>query len=185
MDVESARCALKLTESPAPIVYLVDDEPDVRDCLQDLFTSVNWRVHAFSHAEGLLNALEPNTGGVALIDIRLPGMSGLELQAQLSASHPSLQIIILTAHRDALAAVEVMKRGAIDVIYKPFSNEMLLNRVREAWRTAERAAEVFRRRRRVRHRFATLSKGERRVVPWLVAGYSTKQIAATLGTTRR
>ncbi len=118
--------------TPEPTVFVIDDDKAVRHFLRGLIASVNLRVEAFTSAQEFLAAYRSSSPGCLLLDIRMPGMSGLELQQELSVRGIDLPVIVLTGHGDVQVAVHAMKAGAVDFIEKPFNNELLLDRVQKA-----------------------------------------------------
>jgi FixJ family two-component response regulator len=164
-----------------PVVHVVDDDPAVRDSLRWLIEGEGLLVQAHASAEDFLGALVPEQPGCALVDLRMPGMSGLELQQALARRGVGLPLVFISAHGDVPLAVTAMRRGAVDFVEKPFDNGALLDTVRRAL-----DADVLRRvgdeeRAAMRARLATLSPREREVLEAVVAGRANKRIAAALG----
>lgn len=160
-----------------PIVHVVDDDDAVRRFLGGLIESVNLRVQASASAQEFLDAYETGRPGCILLDIRMPGMSGLEFQKELIKRAIDLPVIIITAHGDVQAAVQVMKAGAFDFIEKPFSNEMLLDRVQTAVSQSLRSSNGRIRKEDVARRLERLTPRERQVMSLVVAGETNKGIA--------
>lgn len=165
-----------------PIVFVVDDDRSVRDSLRRLITSVGLRVEVFPSAQAFLSAPRPDVPGCLVLDVRLPGLSGLDLQRDLAQSHATLPIIFLTGHGDIPMSVQAMKAGAVEFLTKPFRGQDLLDAIRHAIERdrAERAArqELA----ELRGRYDTLTPRERDVLAAVVAGLLNKQIAAEFGT---
>lgn len=164
-----------------PVVHVVDDDPAVRDSLRWLIEGEGLLVQAHASAEDFLGALVPEQPGCALVDLRMPGMSGLELQQALARRGVGLPLVFISAHGEVPLAVTAMRRGAVDFVEKPFDNGALLDTVRRAL-----GADVLRRvgdeeRAAMRARLATLSPREREVLEAVVAGRANKRIAAALG----
>ncbi len=164
----------------AATVFVVDDDQAVRDSLQWLIQSVGLRVETFSDALTFLDQADPSRPGCVVLDVRLPGISGLEVQEQLAERGLDWPIIVITGHGDVPMAVRAMKSGALDFIEKPFSDQVLLDQV-------QRAIELDTRRRSERaetdgitQRINTLTPREREVLDLVVAGKVTKQIAREL-----
>ena len=165
-----------------PIVFVVDDDRSVRDSLRRLITSVGLRVEVFPSAQAFLSAPRPDVPGCLVLDVRLPGLSGLDLQRELAQSHATLPIIFLTGHGDIPMSVQAMKAGAVEFLTKPFRGQELLDAIRHAIERdrAERATrqELA----ELRGRYDTLTPRERDVLAAVVAGLLNKQIAAEFGT---
>ena len=163
-----------------PIVYVVDDDPGVCQTIRAFVESVGLRVATYPSAEDFLQEYDPSWRGCLILDICMPGMSGLELQERLSEMPVHLPIVILTGQADVPMAVQAMRSGAVDVLGKPFSRQTLLDRVREAIdrderdraRQAERSATIA--------RISRLTPREREVMQLIVDGKHTKAIAAEL-----
>ena len=121
-----------MSSLPKPTIFIVDDEPDIRDALRLLLSSVGLEVETFGSAQAFLDTYDPARPGCLILDVRMPGMCGPELQEKLRANQISIPIIIITGHGDVPTAVRTMKAGAIDVIEKPFNDQALLDRVQQA-----------------------------------------------------
>lgn len=171
--------------TPELTVYVVDDDAAVRDALRMLLQSEGMRAETYASAEQFLGAYQPQTTGCLLVDVRMPGMSGLELQETLAARGVRLPVIVITGHGDVAMAVRAMKAGAVDFIEKPFDNAALLECLRNTLaRTADarkHAAELA----EMIARLALLTPREREVMEFLVAGKPNKVIAADLGISAR
>ncbi|GMR07067.1 MAG: response regulator FixJ [Gammaproteobacteria bacterium] len=163
-----------------PTVYIVDDDPSVRDSLSWLLESENLATSIFASAEEFLDAYHHEWNGCITLDVRMPGMNGLELQEQLDQRGNSLPIIIITAHADVPMAIRAMKAGAFDFIEKPFLDEQLLNCLRRAIKAGGRARREQDQRLEIEQRYATLTPRERQVMQMVVAGKANKVIAADL-----
>ena len=114
------------------VVYVVDDDAAVRDSLKWLIESVDLRVEACANAQAFLDAYEPSTPGCLVLDVRMRGMSGLDLQAELARREITIPTIIVTGHGDVAMAVRAMKMGAVDFVEKPFNDQELLERIQRA-----------------------------------------------------
>jgi len=176
-----------LTSSPAAppsaprTVYVVDDDEAVRDSLQWLLEGNSYRVRSFASAEDFLSEFEPDGVGCLVLDVRMPGMSGLELQSELATRNVGLPIVFVTGHGDVPMAVAAMKSGASDFIEKPFDQASLKSVVeRTLARAGDAAIEQDIRRQNVA-RMARLTLRERQVLERIVAGRLNKQIADDLG----
>jgi FixJ family two-component response regulator len=165
-----------------PIVFVVDDDRSVRDALRRLITSVGMTVELFPTAQAFLSAPRGDAPGCLVLDVRLPGLSGLDLQRELSSAHATLPIIFLTGHGDIPMSVQAMKAGAVEFLTKPFRGQDLLDAIRHAI-DRDRAARMGRQElAELRRRYDTLTPRERDVMAGVVAGLLNKQIAAEFGT---
>ena len=165
-----------------PIVFVVDDDRSVRDSLHRLITSVGLRVEVFPSAQAFLSAPRPDVPGCLVLDVRLPGLSGLDLQRELAQSHAALPIIFLTGHGDIPMSVQAMKAGAAEFLTKPFRGQDLLDAIRHAIER-DRADRATRQELAdLRGRYDSLTPRERDVLAAVVAGLLNKQIAAEFGT---
>ena len=164
-----------------PIVYVVDDDADVRDGLMALFESVGLRCEAFSLATQFLTRKAPEVVSCLVLDVRLPGLSGLDVQAQLAEAEISIPVVFITGHGDIPMTVKAMKAGAVEFLTKPFREQELLDAVRAALQRdrirRDREDEI----RDLRIRFDTLSAREREIVALVTAGLMNKQAAVKLG----
>ena len=169
---------------PAPSesqVYVVEDDDSVCRSLWRLLTANGYAVQCHDSAESMLTTLPANSAGCALVDVRLPNMDGVQLQALLAAHSPSLGVVLLTGYADVGTAVSVMKNGAVDYLIKPISEEALLPVVREALRRSARTQMRLAAEQRVTDTLALLTRREREVMEHVVGGRLNKQIAAELG----
>jgi two-component system, LuxR family, response regulator FixJ len=164
----------------APTVFVVDDDAAVRKSLRWLIESVSLQVETFGTAQEFLEASDPKRPGCLVLDVRLPGLSGLELQDQLTARGVRLPTIVITGHGDVPMAVRAFKAGAIDFIEKPFSDQLLLDRIQHAIRQDTEARAQRLRREEVAARVARLTPRERDVLERVVAGKSNKVMASEL-----
>jgi two-component system response regulator FixJ len=163
-----------------PVVFIVDDDDAVRRFLSGLVQSVDLRVEAHASAQDFLDAYEPGCPGCLLLDVRMPGMSGLELQKELIEQSIDLPVIILTGHGNVPVAVQAMKAGALDFMEKPFNNELLLDRIQIAVAQSVRADTGQGKRNEILGRVALLTPRERQVFDLVVAGESNKGVARRL-----
>ncbi len=162
-------------------VYVVDDDEAVRDSLQWLLEGKEYRVRCFESAEAFLARLDPREVACLIADIRMDGMSGMELQDRLIERHSALPIVFITGHGDVPMAVETMKKGALDFIQKPFNEEHLLPLIE---RMLDKAREAFAVQQEAANRealIARLTSREAQVLERIVAGRLNKQIADDLG----
>jgi FixJ family two-component response regulator len=168
-----------------PTVFIVDDDPSFRDSLQFLLGSAGLEVRVFSSARDCLDAADPEAPGCLLLDVRMPGMSGLDLQNELANAEISLPTIFITGHGTVPMSVRAMKAGAVDFLQKPFDEQDLLNAVHQAIKQDRRARLERDELRMVQKRINSLTSREYEVFTLLVAGMLNKQVAYRLGTTER
>ena len=168
-----------------PTVFIVDDDPSFRDSLQFLLESVGLEARVFSSARDFLDAADPEAPGCLLLDVRMPGMSGLDLQNELADAGISLPIIFLTGHGTVPMSVQAMKAGAVDFLQKPVDERDLLDAVHQAF-DQDRWARMERDElREIQMRINSLTAREYEVFTFLVSGMLNKQVAYRLGTTER
>jgi two-component system response regulator FixJ len=165
---------------PAPVVFVVDDDPAMRDSLRWLIESTGLQVETFADAQTFLARIRPDVPGCLVLDIRMPDMSGLDLQAELGRRSVGLPTIMVTGHAEVPMAVRAVKAGAIDFIEKPFSDQLLLDRVRQGIEMDRQEREGRARRAEVLRRMSLLTQREREVLHLVVAGRANKEIAAAL-----
>jgi FixJ family two-component response regulator len=158
------------------IVFAVDDDPLVRDSLADLLESAGFTVRTFGSATDFLRSERPDLPACLILDVELPGRSGLDLQAELTKSGVDMPVIFLTGRGDIPMSVRAMKAGAVEFLTKPFREQELLDAVREALRRDSETSEL-------RKRLRTLTPREHQVLTLVVTGLLNKQIAGELGTT--
>ena len=166
--------------SDKPIVHVVDDDNSVRKALSRLLTAAGYEVRAYSSAGDFALAPRDNRRGCILLDVQMPGPSGLDLQEKLAAEEEPLPIIFLTGHGDIPKSVRAMKAGAVDFLTKPIKGEVLLSVVRTALARDKQAQSSQEEMRELRARLETLTPREREVFHLVVAGKLNKQIAAEL-----
>lgn len=164
-----------------PTVFVIDDDPAMCSSLRWLLQSVELEVETYPTAEEFLGAYDSQRPGCLILDIRMPGMSGLNLLEELPARGITLPAIVITAYAEVATAVRALKAGAVDFLEKPFSDEVLLERVHQAIETDREAREVQALRADVTARFASLTPREREVMELVTAGKANKVIAAELG----
>ncbi|MFC4274336.1 MULTISPECIES: response regulator transcription factor [Alcaligenaceae] len=169
------------TPIPSSTVYIVDDDEAVRDSLRWLLEANGYRVRAYPSAENFLEDYDPNLVGVLIADVRMPGMSGLELQEQLIARQAPLPIVFITGHGDVPMAVTTMKKGAIDFLEKPFNESDLREIVARMLEQATQRVSKFQAQRDHEAMLARLTAREQQVLERIVAGRLNKQIADDLG----
>ena len=170
---------------PEATVYVVDDDKAVRESLQRLMESVGVVVETYPSAQAFLDGYDRARPGCLVLDIRMPGMSGLELQEKLADEGIGLPVIIISAHGNVEKAVRAMKAGAVDFIKKPYKGQLLLERIRQALELDARMRRKEEERAEVGARIARLTPREREVMHLLAAGKRPKQIAFELGLSRK
>jgi len=164
-----------------PIVYVVDDDPAMRSSLRWLIESVGLVVHTCASAQEFLQTYHIGDPGCVVLDIRMPGMSGLDLQAELTERQMYIPVLIITGYAEVPLAVRAMKAGAFDFIEKPFSDQTLLDRIRAALAQDAVARRQRTTRQEVEARLRLLTGRERDVLEGVATGKSNKQIAAAIG----
>ena len=170
-----------MTDTEA-LVFVVDDDASLRASLQDLLESVGLRVAACASAQDFLHRPRPEGPSCLVLDVRLPGLSGLELQQRMAVGDLAMPIIFITGHGDIPMSVQAMKAGAVDFLPKPFRDQDLLDAVHRALARDRAAHEQRANMAILRHRFDTLTPRQRDVMTRMVAGLLNKQIAGELGT---
>jgi FixJ family two-component response regulator len=167
--------------SDEPTVYLVDDDPGVRRTAKELIESIGLRVQAFGSAREFLEAQRPDAPGCLVLDIRLPGLSGLELQRDLAKTSSPLPIIFISGHGDIPMTVQAMKAGAIEFLPKPFRDQQLLDAISQAIERDRVARNERREVAELRRRHDLLTPREREVMTFVVKGLLNKQVGSELG----
>jgi len=165
------------------VVFVIDDDPLVRGALSSLFRSVGLKVEAFASATELLQNPLPAVPSCLVVDIRLPRLSGLDLQTQLRGSGVMIPIIFITAHGDIPMSVKAMRAGAINFLTKPFRDQEILDAVTEALERDRKRLSEDKSSSDDRARFASLTPRERQVMALVTGGLMNKQIAAKMGIT--
>jgi FixJ family two-component response regulator len=173
------------SEIDTDTVLVVDDDADARQSLEFLIRSVGLNIRSYASAADFLASPDVESAGCLVLDLRMPGMSGLELQERLNEMNVGIPIILLTAYAEVPIAVKAMKAGAIDVIQKPYSQQVLLDRIQQALAKDRANRQRLRDIKEAREKLARLTDGERDVLERLRNGKSNKEIAIELGLTRR
>ena len=173
---------MKNTEST---VFLVDDDQAVRDALVLLLETAQFNAESFDSAEAFLDACDPDRPGCLLLDVRMPGMSGIKLQEELAARGIVIPIIFLTGHADVSMSAQAFRSGAIDFMEKPFDENILLERIQEAIRLDQSNREALDKQANAESRLASLTRREDEIMWLIVAGRANKQIAAELDLSHR
>ena len=164
-----------------PIVFVVDDDAQIREALADLIASVGLSVEAFKSAPEFLERTRPDAPACLVLDVRLPGLGGLDLQRELLRREAPIPIIFITGHGDIPMSVRAMKEGAVEFLPKPFRDQDLLDAIQHAIEIDRVARQERTLVAAVRRRYESLTKREREVMKLLVSGLLNKQIAAQLG----
>jgi RNA polymerase sigma factor (sigma-70 family) len=170
-----------MSAQDVPAVFIVDDDADVRESLQELLESVGLHSESFGTAQEFLAARRGDDPSCLILDVRLPGISGLDLQHELKRGRISIPIIFLTAHADVPMSVRAMKSGAVEFLTKPFRQQELLDAVQRSIARARIQREKERELAELRQRHERLSVREREVMNLVVSGMLNKQVAAELG----
>jgi RNA polymerase sigma factor (sigma-70 family) len=166
----------------APIVFVVDDDPSVRSSLKFLLSTVGLQVESFASADAFLQKKAPDAASCLVLDVRLPGLSGLDFQRELAAKNTRIPIIFLTGHGDIPMSVRAMKAGAVEFLTKPFRDQDLLDAVRIALERDRARREQDKEVVILQQRFDSLTSREQEVISMVVSGMLNKQIADQLGT---
>jgi FixJ family two-component response regulator len=172
-------------DNAAPIVYLVDDDEAVRDALGMLFKSIGIQHEAFASALDFLQHYDTRRQSCLVADVRMPGLSGLELQERLNEQRSEIPIIFITGHGDVPMAVTAMKSGAIDFLQKPFRDQDLIDRIHKALERDGDARKGRAEREEIRARLALLTPREHEVMERVARGQANKVIAMDLGVSQR
>ena len=168
-----------------PLVMVVDDDSGVRNAMRVLLKSVGIQSVLYPSAQEFLAAYDPAQRGCLVLDIRMPGMSGMQLQQQLNLRGAVIPVIFMTGHGDIPMAVEAMQHGAFDFLQKPFRDQELLDRVQRALTRDSETRTRMRHTDRIRERLASLSPREREVLDLVTQGKANKMVAGDLGVSQR
>jgi FixJ family two-component response regulator len=167
---------------PDPIVFVVDDDPSIREALTSLIRSVGLGIETFGSAREFLTRQPPDAPGCLVLDVRLPGLSGLDLQHELAAAQINIPIIFITGYGDIPMTVQAMKAGAAEFLTKPFRDQDLLDAIQQAIDRDRVARQQRLELTGLRQRYDALTPRERDVMRLVVSGMLNKQVAAELGT---
>ena len=163
-------------------VFVIDDDAAMRDSLKDLIRSVGLRVELFASAQDFLQSEHPDVPGCLVLDVRMPGLSGLDLQRRLADAGLTIPIVFISGHGDIPMTVRALKAGAMEFLTKPFREQELLDAISQALDRDCQARDERAAREALHRRFASLTPREREVMARVVAGLLNKQIASELGT---
>jgi len=166
----------------APVVFVVDDDPSVRHSLKFLISTVGLHVEPFDSAEAALQKLRPDVPSCLVLDVRLRGLSGLDLQRELAERNCQVPIIFITGHGDIPMSVRAMKAGAVEFLTKPFRDQDLLDAIRVALERDHARREQVKEVTELRRRFHSLTPREQEVISLVASGMLNKQVAGQLGT---
>lgn len=166
-------------------VFIVDDEPDVRAALRLLIKSVGYCVECFASADEFFAQFEANRKGCLILDVRMPGMSGMDLQEKLSGMETLLPIIMISGHGEIPMAVKAVQNGAVDFLQKPFSDQQLLDRISQALAINNKRHDIFNIKHSAQEKFNTLTPREREIFSQVIAGKLNKVIAYELNISTR
>jgi len=164
------------------VVFVVDDDPSVSRAIKRLAESVGLRVELFGSAGEFLRSKWPDAPSCLVLDIRLPGISGLDFQRELAEANINIPIIFITAHADVPMTVRAMKAGAVEFLTKPFRDQDLLDAIQQALQRDHTRRVLEAEVAELQERYESLTSREREVLPWVVSGRLNKQIAAEIGT---
>jgi FixJ family two-component response regulator len=181
---ETAQSASRISTAEVivePTVYVVDDDRPIRETLSSLFRSVGLRVRLFESAQELLQSELEDAPSCLVLDLRMPRLSGFDLQAELAKSNTRIPIIFLTGHGDVSTSVRAMKAGAVDFLTKPFHEQEMLDAVTAALERDQQRRNEERSQSDLKDRFALLSNRERQIMALVTGGLMNKQVASKIG----
>jgi FixJ family two-component response regulator len=173
----------KLETPAAPVVYVIDDDDSVRAAISSLIRSVGLRAEAFASVPEFLAHKRASAMSCLILDVRLPGVSGLEFQSELAKANTEIPIIFITGHGDIPMTVKAMKAGAVEFLTKPFRDQDLLDAIQVGLERARVKEEKDRVVSDVKRNFSTLTPREQEVMAWITGGLLNKQVAAEIGVT--
>lgn len=172
-------------KEPTPTIFVVDDDEGVRNALRFLLKQLGLATVTLASASEFLKTYKPEQPGCLVLDVRMPGMSGLELQQELNLRGAMIPVIFITGHGDVPMAVEAMQQGAFDFLQKPFRDQELIDRIQRALAADLKNRQVLKERDRVRARLDSLTAREREVLGLMMRGKPNKVMAADLGLSQR
>jgi FixJ family two-component response regulator len=172
-----------MTSADTPTVFIVDDDDRMRAAMQRLLKTVGLHSESFATPLDFLRRKLPDVPSCLVLDVRLPGMSGLEVQSKLNEAGIQIPIIFITSHGDIPMTVKAMKSGALEFLTKPFRDQDLIDAIQQALKSSAEARQQQTELARLQERYSKLTAREREVMGLIVSGMLTKQIASTLGTT--
>jgi two-component system, LuxR family, response regulator FixJ len=170
---------------PESIVFVVDDNEGIRNALRVLLKSVGIASRTMASAKEFLDTYKPDQPGCLVLDVRMPGMSGIELQQELNLRGAVIPVIFITGHGDVAMAVEAMQHGAFDFLQKPFRDQDLIDRIQRALERDSRNRAALAQHAKIHERLESLTPREREVMVLMVRGLANKVIAADLGISQR
>ena len=168
------------SQEASEVVFVVDDDSSIRESLKDLLASVGLDVRAFASAQEFLRGPRPDAPGCLVLDIRMPGMSGLDLQREMADLDIRTPIIFITAHGDIHMTVRAMKAGAVEYLTKPLDDEVVIRAIREAVERGQANLKREGAQRQLQERYDSLTKREREVMNLVVTGLMNKQVGFEL-----
>jgi FixJ family two-component response regulator len=171
---------MRETRDPDAIIAIVDDDPSVREGLSTLIRSAGWKAETFASAQEFLARVAAEAPSCLVLDLQMPGLSGLDLQKRMADVGLEIPIVFLTGHGNIPASVKAMKAGAVEFFTKPFDEQELLQAIEEAVERDQRMRQQHAAMREVRDRYASLTVREQEVMQQVVAGLLNKQVAAEL-----
>jgi FixJ family two-component response regulator len=166
---------------PLPVVYVVDDDISVRESLELLIRTAGWQAALFDSAQGFLRCPKVAAPSCLILDVKLPGLNGLDLQKQVASERADMPIIFISGFGDVPSTVQAMKAGAVEFLTKPFSEDVLLNAIQHALDRSRNLLDEQAALRELQKRFTLLSRREREVMALVVRGLLNKQVAFELG----
>jgi FixJ family two-component response regulator len=166
-------------------VYIIDDEQDVRDALQMLLKSIGLTVETYPSASDFFEQYQMDWPGCILVDIRMPGMSGIELQRKLNAMGAPIPVILISGHADVPTAVRVIQEGALDLLEKPINEQELLDKVQSALDSDDKRRRAYLEKKQIQSRYEQLTPREKEIMNEVVLGKMNKVIAYELDITKR